>query len=290
MPRISIITPSFNQASYLREAMESVLNQDYDDFEYIVIDGGSSDGSAAIIKEYDSRLAYWVSEPDKGQTDAIKKGLQYARGEIIHWVNSDDVLLPGALQHVSNIFLDASVEVYLGQTILFGQGAERLSETPFESTTQVFNKAKIEQPSAFFRRSVYEQIPLNETLHYAMDLDFWMRYLLSAGFGRVYQDKIALIKFREHEQSKSVSAASAMVRERIQVMENIKHLLSKNKAGFSASEIRIYQSAICDFQVFQINRSDLFPLAEQKKLRQSIDLSSMKYKHRLAQWWQNIFQ
>jgi len=288
MPHISIITPSFNQAPYLREAMESILSQDYDDFEYIVIDGGSSDGSAAIIKEYAHRLAYWVSEPDKGQTHAIKKGLQHARGDIIHWINSDDVLLPGALKHVSDVFRKHTVDVYLGQTIVFGRQPEQLSVTPFGSPAQVFNKAKIEQPSALFRRSVYEQVPLNQKLHYAMDLDFWMRYLLHSGFGRVYQDNTPLIKFREHGHSKSVSAAAAMLRERIQVMENIKQLLEQNSAGFTPSEISLYKKAICDFQVFQIQRSELFSKKERRELWKSTDLSALAPIQRLIYRWHQI--
>ena len=96
-PKVSIITPSFNQARFLEQTMRSVLEQDYPNIEYIVIDGGSSDGSLEIIQKYADRLAYWQSQKDKGQTDAINQGFARANGEILAWLNSDDILYPGAV-------------------------------------------------------------------------------------------------------------------------------------------------------------------------------------------------
>src|SRR5712664_2616221 len=105
-PRISIVTPSFNQASYLEAALKSVLDQNYPNLEYIVVDGGSTDGSVEIIQRYADRLTYWVSQPDRGQMDALNKGFRRTTGEIMAWLNSDDMLCSWALQTVGHIFQD----------------------------------------------------------------------------------------------------------------------------------------------------------------------------------------
>lgn len=103
-PKISIVTPSFNQGKYIEDAIQSIISQNYPNLEYIIIDGGSSDNSLSIIKKYSKKLSYWVSEPDGGQAEAINKGFGHTTGEIMTWLNSDDILMPGTLQLVANIF------------------------------------------------------------------------------------------------------------------------------------------------------------------------------------------
>src|SRR5258708_1689338 len=104
LPKISIITPSFNQGPYLERTMLSVIKQEYPNLEYIVIDGGSTDQSKAIIRKHQKHLTYWVSEKDRGQADALNKGFRKSHGSIMGWLNSDDVLLPGTLQFVAELF------------------------------------------------------------------------------------------------------------------------------------------------------------------------------------------
>ena len=208
-PKISIITPSYNQGHFIEQTINSILDQRYANLEYIIMDGGSKDNSAEIIKKYQNQLAHWVSEKDSGQSDAINKGLKKVSGDVINWINSDDYYEPGSLAHVAGVFADKNVTGYSGISRIFGN-----DENYFSQGTDVYpgnlhktiGWARIDQPETFFRRAAIEEIGyLNECLHYVMDRDLWIRYLCRFGLEGFVKDNRLLVHFRLHGDSKTVS-------------------------------------------------------------------------------------
>jgi glycosyltransferase involved in cell wall biosynthesis len=180
LPKISLITPSFNQVRFIEATFESVFRQNYPNLEYIVMDGGSTDGTVDIIKRYSDRFAYWVSESDRGQTDALVKGFDRATGDIFCWLCSDDILEPNTLHEVAQFFQsNADAQFVYGDTIWIDD-YDRLikyrKETNFNQFIFLYEHNFIPQPSAFWRRDLYKQVGgLNPTFNMAMDTDMWMR-------------------------------------------------------------------------------------------------------------------
>ncbi|MCH8331252.1 MAG: glycosyltransferase, partial [Bacteroidetes bacterium] len=170
--RISIITPSYQQAQYLEDAILSVRSQGYPNIEHIVMDGGSDDGSVEILEKHGDQLTYWESEKDEGQTHAINKGLQRATGDIVTWLNSDDVMLPGTLEIVDHYFHENDAALIHGRTILFGDIKQEIEKGAEADGLNHKYLAYIPypQPSSFFKRSILDEIGyLDEELHYGMD-------------------------------------------------------------------------------------------------------------------------
>lgn len=178
-PRITIVTPSYNQAEFLEKTILSVLNQNYPNLEYIIIDGGSSDGSVEIIRRYSDFLSYWVSEKDRGQSDAINKGFCRASGDLVAWQNSDDIYLPGALKEVARVFgEDPGHDVYYGNMYTIDQDDNILHEhryTPFSVRSLLFDGWNLTNQSAFIRRDIARAYAFENSLEYAMDADFFVR-------------------------------------------------------------------------------------------------------------------
>lgn len=178
--RVSIVTPSFNQARFLERTIQSVLNQTYDDIEYIIIDGGSTDGSQEIIERYQDRLAYWVSEKDKGQTDAINKGFTQAHGAVMAWLNSDDTLEPQAVeQAVAALEENPKVGMVYGHGFFINAKDEKIGEFPSAQTD--YRRLRrgyvhICQQAAFWRSELWRKVgPLDDSIYFAMDYDLWLR-------------------------------------------------------------------------------------------------------------------
>jgi glycosyltransferase involved in cell wall biosynthesis len=213
LPKISIITPSFNQATFIEATLRSIIEQEYGNLEYIVMDGGSTDGSVDIIKKYSHRIAYWQSKRDAGQSDAIQRGFERATGDIFGWINSDDLLLPGSLAAVGRYFADhPDIDCVIGGSVLIdGKGAALHDKRGFVlcdyGTQHHFHKllfwtqSGFHQPAAFWRREAFFAIGgLDTSLHFAFDFDMFLRLAKRKPFGRL---KEFLAAFRLHGESKT---------------------------------------------------------------------------------------
>ncbi len=213
LPSITIVTPSYNQAEYLEETIDSVLSQGYPRLEYMIIDGGSTDGSVDIIRKYEKHLAYWVSEKDHGQSDAINKGFRRSTGEVFNWLCSDDMLEPGALRAVGEAFCSESRPDVVVGNCRMGFGDHELTVKPDSSLLENMPFGNpIPQPSCFFRRSVNRQSDLvREDLHFVMDLELWCRLLRETSRWKFLGETLSF--YRMTENNKTSIGALKIVRE-----------------------------------------------------------------------------
>lgn len=206
-PKLTIITPSFNQAAFIERTLESVLSQGYDNLEYLVVDGGSTDGSVDIIKRYSDRLAWWVSEPDRGQTDALNKGLRRATGDVVAYINSDDYYLPGAFE-AAIAALDRSSRMWVVGTARFEDAAGRPTGRwePHQPRGPrrwwMLDPWGVPQAATFWRRDCFDMVGLfQEDMHYVFDTEFGLR-LAYAGHLPEIVDRDLAVRV-EHEDAKS---------------------------------------------------------------------------------------
>jgi glycosyltransferase involved in cell wall biosynthesis len=219
VPLVSVITPSYNQRLFIEDNLRSVQNQDYGNIEHIVVDGGSSDGTVEVLKEYQERYNLkWVSEPDEGQADAINKGFTMSKGHIISWLNSDDAFLKRkTIAEVVGCFSEKP-----DADVLYGDAVSIDGSNNFRNVIGLrsFDRDYLEedcfliQPSVFFRRRVIDQFPLDKSLQYAMDYDLWLRSSESCKFE--YVARVFSVD-RNHPYRKVVFKKSEMIEESRQV-------------------------------------------------------------------------
>jgi len=209
LPTVSIITPSFNQARFLESTIQSVLTQDYPRIEYIIVDGGSTDGSVDIINKYADKLAWWVSEKDKGQTDAINKGFARATGGILAWLNSDDTYEPRAVGEAVKYLLDhPEVGMVYADCNYISEDGQVLGKFPAAQTDYTRLRqgyVHIPQQTMFFRAELWQQVgPLDPSFYFAMDYDLWTRIAEKTAIKYLAGQTWA--NFRMHASGKSTLA------------------------------------------------------------------------------------
>lgn len=222
LPTISVVTPSYNQAKFIRATIDSVLSQNYPNLEYFVMDGGSTDGTVEILKSYGKKIQ-WASVKDKGQADAINKGLRQAKGQVLAYLNSDDIYLPGALQRVGEYYAKTRADWITGDCLTIDEEGNPSKNNWLISAYKRFlmklysplilriADSMLPQPSTFWSRSAWEKVgEFNDSYHYVMDYDYWLRM---SKYYRPDDLKVALSGFRFQAGSKSQTARVQLMRE-----------------------------------------------------------------------------
>lgn len=246
MTLVSIVTPSYNQSAFLEETILSVLQQEDVDIEHIIIDGGSTDGSLDIIKKYAGRLAWWVSERDSGQADAINKGLRRATGEYIAWLNSDDLYMPGAVaQAAAALGSNPEVGFVFGDAITIDTQGRKLNDLTFGDwgLEELMAFRIICQPAVFMRRSVLEKAGyLDTTYHYMLDHQLWLRLARIAPIQHIPSTWAAA---RHHPEAKNVAQPAGFSDETLRLLEwmreqpDLAPLVASNRRRVEAGAYRL---------------------------------------------------
>jgi glycosyltransferase involved in cell wall biosynthesis len=275
LPKISIVTPSYNQGQFLRETIESVLEQDYPNFEYFIVDGGSTDNSVEIIREYEDKIDWWVSEKDEGQSDAINKGFKKATGELLCWVNSDDVLLPNCLQVVADYYMKNNKPdlihancLYIDQHGIIIKMIRVPRQTRFFMFRGVWSAPA---PAVFFKASLFRNVGyLNPKYHLSMDLDIWMRMMKSGGKVCCIPQYIGA--FRQHKNSKTI-CANLVKKHSVDENHETKIILNAALSGSTEGRRQIWRWIWKLYQVLNLNY-----------LRSFLETKRFKGKH-----WKEVF-
>jgi glycosyltransferase involved in cell wall biosynthesis len=257
-PRVSVVTPSYNQGKFIEETIRSVLLQGYPKLEYIIIDGGSTDQTVELVKRYEPWLAYWLSEPDRGQSHAINKGLRRASGEIIAYLNSDDLYLPGAIRQAVQ-FLSQQEEgdiIYGDCQVVDGEShrIEVVRSREFDLFVELCRNF-VQQPTVFVRRKVLDLVGyIDEELHYAMDFDYWLRAAMKVKFSYL---PVELAAFRITALSKTGEGQIHFATERQKVLDRFFRSHTDNTIRMWRKRVLAWNHYLTGSRLYEENNRDM---------------------------------
>jgi glycosyltransferase involved in cell wall biosynthesis len=260
-PRVSIVTPSYNQAEFLEQTVRSVLTQGYPNLEYIIMDGGSCDGSIEIIRRHEPFIDYWESAPDRGQSHALNKGWRRATGDILAYLNSDDVFRPEAIRRSVSYLIDhpeASL-VYGFANVIDERGKLLYRMRPGEiDIRQMLRQNQMPQPTVFFRRELIDRFGLfDESLHFDLEYEFWLRAIDTTRFARI---PYFLADMRLHAESKSAAQNERFYPEHLRVLDKV-----FNRSGPWTDDPSMSRSAYLPVVLYGIGRSSVFSPSERAR-------------------------
>lgn len=239
---LSIVIANYNYGIFLEDAINSILNQSCDDYEIIIVDGKSTDNSVDIIKKYESKIAWWVSEPDHGQSNAFNKGFRHAKGEFLTWLNADDIMLPDTILNVKKtIRRNPNKDWATGNFVRFNNSTNKIIEVKWgphflpyflqtpNSPDVIFG------PSTFFRKSLYERLgPIDENMFFMMDIEYWLRLKMN-GYKQVRINHYCWA-FRMHEGSKTAEYDGHVANSETKAKKEKERTYMYEKTGFNPSK------------------------------------------------------